>query len=531
MQLSSHTREKALSSNCAPTSPKTQRPILIEKSVQLSSSDSRKYSELRQELNRLDVNSAIIEKIIALKPYDMEASVLNHALKNFIGLDDYRAGLIACHIRFLSAVDSAVNGRKQQISDHQDIKVSLPTTQQNERSPGQCESEDDIVLATKLSLRDMSESKFSELVVGASIDGQIASTFNHETTLFAGCKHSDLNGDIHNTVDDIPPGKKFEKIHFVNMPESTFDDPKKNRVLFNKISNLLVDYGRLFISFAANEQGYNNKTFADRILKPSGFSQFCFLVKSSTTCSNVNMMACKVGAPQSLVSGSEQVVRQSALSSGCSGVASVQHQRPDTVSNPVWKEYSLAKKKLINMMQCAKQPLDHDTIQRALSSPANPEYDLSIEEFASLKVRYDAWHGHKPSSGLPVNKEIRNLNERLLEARELYKALVDHQEEGCLTDARSGATPVLRPVSCSNDLAVTEQNLHLAAQNTASKQQIDNIIEALKKEFKGLKSDIVSKHIPFLTLSKDDIDQAVAGCKPALDKILVESQIRESCIR
>ena len=389
------------------------------------------------------------------------------------------------------------------------------------------ELEDDVVLATKLSLRDIGDSTFSTLVVGASIDGPKDSAFNHETTLFAGSKNSDLNGDIHDTIDDIPPGKKFEKIHFINMPESTFDDPKKNRVLFNKISNLLVDYGKLSISFDVNGQGYSNQTFADKILKPSGFGQFCFLVKSSATCPSVNMIASKTGAPQYLVPESEEVVSQSVLSSACTGVTSVQHQRPDTASNQVWKEYSLAKKQLINMMQGGKQPLNHDIIQRALSSPANPDYDLSIEEFASLKVRYDAWHDHKPASGLPLNHEIHNFNDRLREARELYKALVDHQEEGYLADARPGATPVLQPVSSSNDLA--GQNLHLAAQNTASKQQIDNIIEALKKEFKGLKSAIVSRHIPFLALSKNDIDQAVAGCKSALDKILVESQIRESC--
>ena len=517
---SSQTRTKPWPSNCTPSSPKTQQAILIKKPVQLSSSDSRNHPALRQELNRLGVDSATIERIIALKPYDMELSVLKHTLRNDVGLDDHNAHLVACHIRFLSAVDNTNKGRNQPSSELQDKKVSLSAIRQNEKPSSLCDSEDDVVLATKLSLRDISEPTFSTLVVGASIDSRIASSFDHETTLFAGTRNADLNGDIHNTIDEIPPGKKFEKIHFINMPESTFDDPKKNRVLFNKISNLLVDYGKLFISFATNGQGYSNQTFADRILKPAGFGQFCFLVKSS-----INMIASKTGAPESLVPESAEVVCQSAISSACSGVISVQHQPPGTPVKQVWKEYTLAKKQLINMMQGGKTPLDHDTIQKALSSPANPEYDLSIEEFASLKVRYDAWHDHKPVSGLPLNHEIRNVNARLREAREIYKALVD--EEGYSTDARPGTTPVRQPVNSANDLAAS--HLHLARQNTASKQQIDRIIEALKKEFTDLKSDIVSRHIPFLDLSEDDIAQAVAGRKSALDKILVESQIRESC--
>ena len=118
---SSHTRKKPLPPNCSPSSPKTQQAILIKKfkSVQLSSSDSRNYPELRQELNRLGVNQGKIEQIIALKPYDMEASVLNHSLKNVIGLDDRKTHVIARHIKLLSSVDSTINGRKQQISGHQ----------------------------------------------------------------------------------------------------------------------------------------------------------------------------------------------------------------------------------------------------------------------------------------------------------------------------------------------------------------------------------------------------------------------------
>ena len=502
--------------NPSPTSPKTERAILIKKAAQSSSSDSGNYPELRQELNRLKVNSATIEQIIALKPYDIQFSVLERLLKNVIGLDDDKAHMIACHVRFLSPVDRAINGRQQQISGHQDKKVSSPTTRQVERLPNQGDFEDDVALATKFSLRNIGDSKFTTLVVGSSINGSIADTYDHETTLFAYSRHSDLNGDIHNTVDDIPPGKQFKTMHFVNMSESTFDDPKKNRVLFYKLSNLLADYGKIIVSFAANGQGYNDQTFAERILKPSGFSQFCFPGKSSPPRSNVNIIATKTGVPQPLVPESEETVRLSALSIDCSGVVPVQ-QRP----NQVWKEYTLDKKKLINMMQSPSEPIDHDLIQKALSSPANPEYDLSIDEFATLKVRYDAWHVHKPSSGLPFNNEIRDLNERLREARELYKALVDHQEEGCLTDARPGTTPVL------HDL--TEPHLQPAAQNTATRQQIDKIIKALNKEFTGLKADIVSRHIPCLALSEEEINQAVDGRKSALDKILIESQIRESC--
>ena len=504
--------------NPSPTSPKTERAVLIKKSVHSSSSDSRDYSELRKELNRLKVNSATIEQIIALKPYDMESSVLERSLKNVFGLDDCKAHLIACFVGFLSSVDRAINGRPQQISGHQDKKVSSPTTRQVERLPNQGDFEDDVALATKFSLRNIGDSKFTTLVVGSSIKGSIADTYDHDTTLFTCSRHSDLNGDIHNTVDDIPPGKQFKKIHFVNMSESTFDDPKKNRVLFYKLSNLLADYGKIIISFAANGQGYNDQTFAEKILKPSGFSQFCFLGKSSPPRPSVNIIATKTGVPQPLIPEPEETVRLSALSIACNGV---QQQRPDTASNPVWKEYTLDQKKLINMMQSPSEPIDHDLIQKALSSPANPEYDLSIDEFATLKVRYDAWHVHKPSSGLPFNKEIRDLNERLREARELYKALVDHQEEGCVTDARPGTTPVL------HDL--TEPHLQPAAQNTATRQQIDIIIKALNKECTGLKGDIVSRHIPYLALSEDEINQAVDGRKSALDKILFESQIRESC--
>lgn len=69
-------------------------------------------------MNRPGVNQGKIEQIIALKPYGMEASVLNHSLKNFIALNDHEAHVIACY-RPSVAEDSTINRRKQQISDHQ----------------------------------------------------------------------------------------------------------------------------------------------------------------------------------------------------------------------------------------------------------------------------------------------------------------------------------------------------------------------------------------------------------------------------
>ena len=53
-------------------------------------------------MNRPEVNQGIIEQIIALKLYDMEASVLNHSIKNFIVLNDHKVHVIACHIGPLS---------------------------------------------------------------------------------------------------------------------------------------------------------------------------------------------------------------------------------------------------------------------------------------------------------------------------------------------------------------------------------------------------------------------------------------------
>ena len=80
------------------------------------------------------------------------------------------------------------------------------------------------------------------------------------------------------------------------------------------------------------------------------------------------------------------------------------------------------------MLQGVKD-IDHEAIGSALNNPNNPEINLTADEFAHLKVRYnESQQMREEPSVLPAIQLIHNSVPLLQEARELYQAIVGQGE-------------------------------------------------------------------------------------------------------
>ena len=383
-----------------------------------------KNCDLHVVLTSLGISPGNIKKIIALKPYELETPALYHTLMYEFLLEDKVVMAIVNHVKPSEEVDRMIEIKNGQLAMDRNESEFWRLNRLKQKQKERFEYDNDFQLALRLSTRNISEPQFTTLVFGSKIDSATGSRFDSDTTVFADIDHADLCGTIYETVEQVPVGKKFKEILIMAVPEMEFDDPEKSRILFNKIYNLLEDNGKLSISFAASPSGYNNETFSTSILQPAGFNRFQFSTQSRGR-SCVSMNAYKIGVQQR---GLLQDPLRQLVPSGASVAPSLRSQAAQSNANPHWVEYTLEKKALISMLQGMKD-IDHEAIELALNDPRKPEINLTADEFAHLKVRYNESQqmSEKPSR-LPGIQQIHNSVLLLQEARELYQAIVGQGE-------------------------------------------------------------------------------------------------------
>ena len=269
-----------------------------EKAERVLSDDSR---QLRQILRGLCIDRTKHDQIIAIKPHLMEAGVLENTLKYQIGLGDHDVRLLLECLKSSDEIDSLMNARQKADMEDQakrDEQIALAKkAKDKEEKIKRFDYENNLPLAIEFSLRDIMKPEYDVLAIGSQIDDSTGRTFDKRRTVFADAQgHSDLNGNIHIKVDDIPPGKTFKEIHFTGLPDVPLHDAAANQRLFHKLNCLMEDGGKIFVKFGANGQDYNNHLFMDSILKPSGFGQFMFLQADDPARPGVRLSAFKVKA-------------------------------------------------------------------------------------------------------------------------------------------------------------------------------------------------------------------------------------------
>lgn len=422
---SSHTRETPLPTPKA--SPSLQRARQIEHSDHKSSvlPELKEYSDLHLLLASLGISPGDIKKIIACKPYELETPALFHTLTYELSLGDETALSIVNRVKPLAEVERMIEIKNGQLAKDQKESDFWRLKRLKDKQRERFEYDNDFQLALELSTRNISGPQFTTLVFGSKIDSATGSRFDSDTTVFADIDHADLCGTIYETVEQVPAGKKFKEILIMAVPEILFEDLEASQTLFKKIYNLLEDNGKLSISFATSPSGYNNETFSTSILQPAGFNRFQFSTQSrGRNC--VSMNAYKIGVQQR---GPLQDPLRQLVPSGASGVApSLRSQAAQSNANPHRVEYTPEKKALISMLQGVKD-IDHEAIGSALNNPNNPEINLTADEFAHLKVRYnESQQMREKPSVLPAIQLVHNFVPLLQEARELYQAIVGQGE-------------------------------------------------------------------------------------------------------
>lgn len=269
-------------------------------------------------------------------------------------------------------------------------------------------------------------------------------------------------------------------------------------------------------------------------------------------------------------------------------------QTPETVSGnqPLQTIWSPRKEQLIHIMQSNHTSFDDDLVKEVLQNPRRPEFDLSADEFANLKVRYEEWRKNEKYLGLPVPGEIENYYSRVQVEKQLFEANFEDPSASIHTPTAAGASarafsPVIpprtesvnfpqrpfrandgqielsdgsafnafvssglpdrkpaQPESVSSNVEMADGNtrpsprVRIPAQdfvrreeNTATDDEVKDIIKALEKEYGRLDGEAISnikKNIRFIKLSQVEIDNAAAGGRTLLDRILLECQILES---
>ncbi|USE36492.1 hypothetical protein [Endozoicomonas sp. SCSIO W0465] len=414
------------------------RPETKENETGTMLSDDAKQLQLKMKLIGLGIDFTKSFQIIALEPDKMQIGQLDHTLKYEIGLDDKQAhGVLEC-VFSRDEIDRLMNTRHKADMEDQAIRAEqadrLKQVKEKEAKIAKFDYENNLTLALEFSLRDISKPQYDVLAIGSQIDDRTGKYFTKQRTVFADAQgHSDLNGDIHVTVDQIPPGKKFKEIHFTGLPGYVFDDASANQCLFQKLNNLMEDNGKLLITFGEGaHHKYDNKKFIESILIPTGFGHFNYSNRYSAIHKyGVRLSACKV---QSMSSSSPKVAESSPTNSPHTLTAvggdsrSVKVAAPQThekaSGNQLLQEvYSSRKEQLIHIMQSRHRSFDHGLVEEVLQTPRKPEFDLSAEEFANLKVRYDQWKAADGQcTGLPVPSDITNFDQRFREAKKWFEA-------------------------------------------------------------------------------------------------------------
>lgn len=250
-------------------SEKQARPISKKINVEI----------IRHGLKGLGIANNKIDKIVNIDLSLMLIGDLYTNLEYDVDLTDDEILKVLRYLKGAHQVESWMAGRKIAMQRQQEERVReielKAKAKEEKRKIEKFEYENDFSLARLFSLRsNIADPKFEVLAIGSRIDDITGMTFEKSKTVFADFCHADLNGDIHKTIDEVPPGKKFKEIHFTAIPGCVFNDASANLCLFGKINRMLEDGGKLYIKFGCSEHSYTSKSFADSVLAPSGFGQF-----------------------------------------------------------------------------------------------------------------------------------------------------------------------------------------------------------------------------------------------------------------
>ena len=344
-----------------------------------------RYSKgLERILRCLSIDGTKYDRIMDINPDLMEVGELDHVLKYDIDLDDQNARLILEFMKSPDEIDDLMKAREK--AGEEDLakrRNTIDLANKEKAKNREIETfkhDNDAIIALKFNCRDITRPEYDVFVVGSQIDDDTGIRFDERRTVFADqCGHSDFNGDIHITIDQIPAGKKFKEVHFTGLPGYVFNDEPTNLLLFQKVNCLMEDGGKVFVRFGiSTEQDYNNFSFMRRVLTPTGFGQLVILepgpigvhlsatkVKSIETSplkgaesSNVNTFS--VVEP---VSAESQVVK-AASQTPVSGLGS-QHLQEIQLSQKILNGQTR------HIMEGDRKFLDHNFIELTLNNPLN----------------------------------------------------------------------------------------------------------------------------------------------------------------
>ena len=233
-------------------------------------------SALQILLRNQGIDSPTAERIVALVQQKMPAGPLDHTLKYEIGLDDHQARLILASVCQPEEIDTLMDMREK--ADKLEQVRLAKAKQRREEYEADKKFDYEHKLALEFSLRDIAKPEYDTLVIGSQIDDTTGKSFDKQRTVFADAGgYSDFNGDIHQSIDQIPANKSFKSVHFTALPGFVFDDPRANLVLFQKINRLMAANGKLVVKFGRGmKHNYDDSKFAQEILAPAGFGHFTF---------------------------------------------------------------------------------------------------------------------------------------------------------------------------------------------------------------------------------------------------------------
>ena len=415
---------------------------------------SRYSKGLEHTLRFLSIDGTKYDRIMDINPDLMKAGELDHTLKYDIGLDDQNARLILECMKSPDEIDDLMKAREkadeEDLAKRRNIIALANKGKYKNREIEKFKHDNDALIALKFSCRDITRPEYDVLAVGSQIDDDTGMRFDEHRTVFADkCGHSDFNGDIHITIDQIPAGKKFKEVHFTGLPGYVFNDEPTNLLLFQKVNCLMEDGGKVFVCFGiSTEQNYNNSSFMRRVLTPTGFGQLVILEPGPI---GVNLSATKVksietsplkGAESSNVNtfsvvepvSAESQVVKAASQTPVSGLGS-QHLQEIQLSQKILNG------QIRHIMEGDGKSFDHNFIKLALNNPLNSEFNLTANTWAHLKVRYEEWEKNKHYSRLPLSHSIQDFESRVETAKQEFTARFINSSSFIHIPIVAGASP------------------------------------------------------------------------------------------
>ena len=415
------------SSGTSPTSPKSSSDAEADFSSERSplrvlDSDSQ---QLRSVLQNLSIDPAKHDQIIEIKPDSMNARALDHTLKYEIGLDDNSARLILEVLKSPNEIDALMNARQKEKEEDQarrNPEIALTNRARiKEKWTDKSNCENSASFAIDSNRQDIMNPERDVLVISLQTDDFIRSRFDECRTVFANkVGYSDLNGKMHEIIDQIPPGKKFKEIHFIRLPGYEFNDEAANLLLFQKVNRLMEDQGQIHVKFGIGEHDYNDVSFMNRVLKPAGFGQLVTrrdnpgsigVHLSANKVRTIEAPPLKVAEPPNV--NTFPVVEPVPARSQTAKAEISQTPASDSGSHPLQKIWISKKEQIKCIMKGNSNFVDHQLIEQALQNPGSDEFNLTPGQWAVLKVKYEEWQKNRHHSNLPPAQNIPDYMSRV----------------------------------------------------------------------------------------------------------------------